>query len=161
MLLASLRQPAHHAAQLRADDFDGMLLLFLTQLVEVRAARLVFRNPLLRELAGLDVGQHLLHRLPRGVADNLLAASQVAILGGVRDRVAHAVQSTFVDQVDDQLHFVQALEVGDLRRVPGFDQSLESLLDQRRQAAAKNCLLAEQIALGFFFEGCLQNAGAG
>ena len=157
---AFLRQPTHHAAQLRAHDFDRMLLLFFAQLVEVRAARFVLGNPLFREVAGLNVGQNLLHRLARLVADNLLSARQVAVLGGVRDRVAHAAQSTFVDQVHDQLHLMQALEIGDLGRVAGFHQSFETLLDQRSQAAAQYCLLAEQVALGFFLESGLQNAGA-
>ena len=48
----------------------------------------------------------------------------------------HAAQAAFVDEVDDQLHFVQAFEVSDLRRVTGFDQSFESFLDQGGQTAA-------------------------
>ncbi len=160
-LLAILGQPAHHAAQLRAHDLDGMLLFFLAQRVEVRAAGLVLRNPLPRELATLNVGQRLLHRRARGIAHNLLAAGQIAIFRRIRDRVAHAAQAAFVDQIDDQLHFVQAFEIGDLRSVSGLDQRFESLLDQRRQPAAEHRLLAEQIALGFFLESRLQNARAG
>src|ERR1700745_926189 len=58
--LAFLGQPAHHAAQLRTDNLDGVLLFLLAQLVEVGAASLVFRNPLLSEFSGLNVGQRLL-----------------------------------------------------------------------------------------------------
>jgi hypothetical protein len=56
---------------------------------------------------------------------------------------------------------MQALEIGDLGRVAGFHQRLESLLDQRSQPAAQHRLLAEQIAFGFFLECGLQHARAG
>src|SRR5215831_5276570 len=54
-LLAFLRQPTHHAAQLRADDFDRMLLLSLAHLVEVRTASFVLGDPFLGKLAGLNI----------------------------------------------------------------------------------------------------------
>ena len=124
------------------------------------AAALVLRNPFPGDLAALNVGQRFLHRRPRGIAHNLLAARQIAILRRIRNGVAHAAQAAFVDQVDDQLHFVQALEVGNLRRVAGLDQCLESFLDQRREAATQHSLFAEQVAFGFFLESRLQNPGA-
>src|SRR5580693_4465217 len=65
-LLAFFGQPAHHAAQLRAHDFDGMLLLAFAQLIEIRAPCLVFGNPFLGKFSGLDVGQRLLHGLSSG-----------------------------------------------------------------------------------------------
>src|SRR6185437_11836489 len=37
---------------------------------------------------------------------------------------------------------------------------LEAFLHERSKTAAKNCLLAEEIAFGFLFEGGLKNAGA-
>src|SRR5262252_9769594 len=76
LLLAFFRQPAHHAPQFCSNDLDLVLLLLLTQLVEIRTAGLVLSNPFLGELARLNVGQSLLHRLTRGVADDLLAAGQ-------------------------------------------------------------------------------------
>src|SRR5260221_3591115 len=60
-LLSILWQPTHHAAQLRAHDLDGMLLLFFAESVEPLAATLVLRNPLPRELATLNVGQRFFH----------------------------------------------------------------------------------------------------
>src|SRR3954467_15640471 len=158
--LSCLWQPTHHAAQLRAHDFDRMLLLFFAKLVEIRTASFILCNPFLREVAGLDVGENFLHRLPGFIAHDLFAARQISVLCGVRNRVAHAVQSTFVDEVDYEFHLMQALEVGDLRCIPSFDESFESLLNQRCQASAKNCLLAEEIALGFFLESCFENSGA-
>ena len=43
--------------------------------------------------------------------DDLRPARVVAVLGGVADRVAHVVEPALIDQVDDQLQLVQALEV--------------------------------------------------
>ena len=147
--------------KLRAHDFDRMLLLFLAQRVELLAAAAVLRNPFSRELAALNVGQSFLHRRARSIAHHLFAARQVAIFRGVRNGVAHPAQSTFVDQVDDQLGLVQTLEVRNLRRVASLDQRFESFLDQRGQPAAQHGLLAEQVALGFFLESRLQNSRAG
>src|ERR1700758_1069700 len=79
------RQPAHHAAQLRADDFDGMLLFFLPEFVEVVAAVFFFFDPLASESSILNVGEGFLHGSAGGVANDFFAASKVAILGGVRD----------------------------------------------------------------------------
>src|ERR1700685_1413506 len=49
-------QPAHHAAQLRADNFDRMLLLFLAKFGKVVAALLVLANPFAGEGAVLNIG---------------------------------------------------------------------------------------------------------
>src|ERR1700693_4036196 len=83
-LLALLGQPAHHAAQLRAHNLDGMLLLFFAQGVELVPPALVLRNPLSRELATLNVGERLLHSGARRIAHHLLAARQVAIFRRIR-----------------------------------------------------------------------------
>ena len=66
-----------------------------------------------------------------------------------------------MQQVDDELQFMQHFVVGDFRLVAGFDQRLVTLEDQVRGAAAQHRLLAEQIRLGLFREGGLQHATAG
>src|ERR1039458_7912984 len=137
-----------------------MLLRLLPQLGEVLAALFVLFDPLACKTAILDARQHFLHRLARLVADDHLAARQIAVLGGVRNRIAHPAEAAFVDQVDDQLHLMHALEVRNLRSVAGSDQRLESLLHQRSQASAQHGLLAEQVALGLFLESGLQHTSA-
>ena len=62
---------------------------------------------------------------------------------GIADRVAHVVQASLVDEIDDQLELVETLEVGNLRLISGLDESIESCLDQVADAAAQNALLAE------------------
>src|SRR5208282_712716 len=154
------RQPTHHPAQLRSNNLDRMLLLLMAQLGEVISAVLILFDPLPRKRPILNVGQNFLHCGPRRVAHHFFAARQIAILSGIRNRVAHPPQAAFIDQINNQLHLVQTLEIGDLWRVPGLDQRFESLLDQRGQPSAQYRLLAKQIALRLFLKCGLQHASS-
>ena len=64
------------------------------------------------------------------------------------------------DQVDDQLHLVDALEVRVLRLIARLDQRVKAGLHQGGHAAAQDGLLAEQVGLGLLAEGGLEDAGA-
>ncbi len=92
------------------------------------------------------------------VGDDARAGDVFAPLGGVGDRVVHVGDAAFIDQVDDQLHFVQALEIGHFRRVAGFDQRLEAGADQFDETAAENDLLAEEVGFALFAEVGLDDA---
>ena len=74
---------------------------------------------------------------------------------------AHVVQAALVEQVDDQLQFVHALEVGHFGLIAGLDQRFEAGLDQLADAAAEHDLLAEQVGFGLFGERGLDDAAAG
>ena len=63
-------------------------------------------------------------------------------------KCVHLGDAALVEQVDDQLELVQALEIGDLGLVAGLDQGLEAGDDQLGGAAAQHGLLAEQVGLG-------------
>ena len=93
------------------------------------------------------------------VVDHAVAAREVAVLRGFADEFVHLRDAAFVDQVHDQLQLVQALEIGGLGLVAGFDQRFPSGLDQRARAAAEHGLLAEEIGLRLFLEGGLDHAG--
>ncbi len=92
--------------------------------------------------------------------DDARAGDIFAILRGVGDGVVHVGDAAFIDQVDDQLHFVQAFEIGHFRGITGFDQGFEAAADQLDQAAAQHDLLAEQVGFAFFLEVGLDDAGA-
>ena len=124
-----------------------------------RRAGAVFQDEALGVFAALDVGQHLLHRLLRLGGHDLRARHVLAVLGVVADRIVHVGDAAFIDQVDDQLQFVQALEIRHLGRVAGFDQGFVTGLDQFHRAAAQHRLFAEQIGLGLFAEIGLDDAG--
>ena len=64
---------------------------------------------------GLGLGRH-----------DARAGDIFAVFGGVRDRIIHVGDAALIDEVDDQLHFVQAFEIGHLRRIAGLDQRLEA-----------------------------------
>src|SRR5437763_8646984 len=81
--------PVHHRAQLAALALDLMVLLLRAHALEALLPGLVLGDPLTREVARPDLAEDLAHRLSGRLADHPLAARQVAVLGGVRDRVAH------------------------------------------------------------------------
>jgi hypothetical protein len=58
--------------------------------------------------------------------------------------------TAFIDQVNDQLQFVQAFEVRHFRPVTRFHQRCEGSLDQVDCTSAQNRLFAEQVRFGFF-----------
>ena len=136
------------------------MLLDLALFAEPRAPVVVLGNPTPGVVAGLDVAQDLLHRLARLIGDDLRAARVVAMFGGVADRVAHVVQPALIDQIDDELQLVQALEVRDLGLIARIDERLEPGLDERAHAAAQHGLLAEQVRFGFLGKRRLDDAGA-
>ena len=138
-----------------------MLALAALGGVEDGPAGLVLEDPLAGELAGLDLLEDLLHLGAGLLVDDPRAAGVVAVLGRVRDAVAHVVEAALIHQVDDQLELVQALEVGALGLVAGLDQRLEAHLDQGADAAAEDDLLAEEVGLGLLGEGRLEDAAAG
>ena len=154
--------PLHHAPQLLAD---------LTSIGWFRSRRLMAWNvgwlalfSRIHSLANWPVWiscEDLLHLLLGLVGDDPRAAGVVAELGRVRDAVPHVVQAALVEQVDDQLQFVHAFEVGHFRLVAGFDQRFERGLDQGADAAAQDDLLAEQVGFGLLGEGGFDDAAAG
>src|SRR5581483_4848975 len=154
-------QPGHHPSQLAPDLLDARAALLPPQGKEVGEAGLGLPDPLLREGTALDLRQDLPHPLAHALVDHARPALVVAPLGGVGDRVPHPRQPALVDEVDDELHLVQALEVGDLRLVPGLDQRVEPALHELRDPAAKHGLLAEQVGLGLLLERRLDDPGPG
>ena len=69
----------------------------------------------------------------------------------------HLRQATLVEQVDDELQFVQHFVIGYFRLVARLDENFEALHDEMSGATAKHSLLAEQVGLGLFSEGGLKD----
>ena len=112
-------------------------------------------------VAVLDLGQDLLHRLLAFGVDDARAADVVAPLGGVGDGVAHVGEAAAIDEVDDELELVEHFEVGALRLITGLGERFVARLDEGADAAAEHGLLAEEIGLGLLFESRLEHSGAG
>ena len=131
-----------------------------SQLGEARRAGATLGDPFPRECPAADVGEQPAHLRPHRRTDHAIAACEVAVLGGVADRVAHEAETTAVDQIHDQLQLVQTLEVGHFRGVAGLGERVEARLHQRGDTATQHRLLAEQIGLRLLGEGGADDAGA-
>jgi len=154
------RQGRSDRAQASPDLYERMIGRFFAQLGEMRTAAFVFVDPFLGEFAGLDVLQNLLHRLAHLGSDHSFAPRQVTVFRRVADRITHVGQAAFVNQVDDQLDFMDAFKISHLRRITRVDQSIVTGLDQRAKPAAQNRLLAKQIGFRFIFKRRFDNRGA-
>ena len=151
-------EPRHLGAQLRADLLDLVVAVGLAQAAGTRAPpesisaiQLSAKTPV-----WMSVRTSFIVALTPSV--DARAADVVAVLGGVADAEAHEVEAAAVHQVDDELELMHRLEVGELGLVAGLDERLEGRLDERRDAAAEERLLAEQVGLGLLGEGRLEDA---
>ena len=122
--------------------------LLLTQALELATTTAGLFDPLAGEGPGLDLVQDLLHGGSAGVADDSPAADVVTVFGRVADLGSHPREPSGVGQVDDELHLVETLEVGELGIVSGIHERLEARFDELAQPAAQNRLLSEEVRLG-------------
>ena len=109
---------------------------------------------------GLNIRQHTLHVGFHIGGDHARAGNVVAVFGGVADRPALLGDTALVDEVDDELQFVEHLEVGDFGLVAGFGENFKAVLDQLRSSTTENGLLTEQVGFGLFGEGGHDSTGA-
>ena len=149
--------PLHQAAKLLADLLDLVLSLETSRSLESWCASFVFEDPFLSELTGLDFAEDLLHFLLGLRSDDPWTTGIVTELSGVRDAVPHVVQTTLVEQVNDELKFVHAFEISHFRLITGFNKRFESSFDQFTDATAQDDLFAEQVRFGFFSDGGFDN----
>src|SRR5215211_4316496 len=94
--------------QFRPDLLDVEFGLPAAHRQESRQAGLILQNPLLRELPALDVREYVAHLFSDILVYELRPGGVVAVLGGVRDGVAHPGEPALVDEVHDQLELVDA-----------------------------------------------------
>src|SRR5690606_29075213 len=87
--LLARRDPRHHLAELAAHLLDLVLAIGFAELLELAAPAATLGDPLLGELAALDLAEDLAHLVLHRRGDDARAASEVAVLGGVGDGVAH------------------------------------------------------------------------
>src|SRR5574343_1590480 len=156
-----LLDPRHHVAQLFANLLDRVSSGQTTASSHARVVGAAFQDEHLGVFTGLDALQGIAHGFTGFGVDDFRTGHVLAVFGVVRDRVVHVGDAALVHQVDDQLQFVQALEVGHFRGVASFNQGFEAHLDQLDGTAAQNGLLAEQVGIGFFAEVGLDDATLG
>src|SRR6185503_8251022 len=147
--------------QARPDLLDVRLRQLAPVLVEARLAALHLGDPLAGERPVADAAEGVPHRVLHLRPDHLRPDGVRAVLRRVGDRVVHALEPTFPDQVDDELQLVHALPVRHLGLVAGLDERVEAVPDQLRDAAAEDRLLAEEVGLGLLDEARLDHPRTG
>ena len=99
----------------------------------LRTARLVLEDPFAGELRRSGSPRGSSSCSARTWSSTMREpAGQVAVLRRLADELVHAGDAALIDQVDDQLDFVEALEIRHLGLVPGLDQRLPARLESAR-----------------------------
>src|SRR5579859_6404545 len=106
-----------------------MALLALASGEEIRTTGFIFRNPLLGKAAVADFGENLAHFFACFLRDDALASGVVAVFGGVAYGIAHVAEAAAVDEIDDELEFVHALEVSHFGLVTGREDRKSTRLN--------------------------------
>src|SRR2546425_1061325 len=127
--LQALGHGAHAKEHVFARLFDGKRLLAMASSEEVGATLLVLFDPGFRKAAVADFRENLAHFLASLFRDDARPSGVVALLGSVADGIAHIAEAATVDQINDELEFVEALEIGDLGLVARFRERFESRFD--------------------------------
>src|SRR5229473_2998112 len=153
-------QKRHHGAKFGAELLNGMLLLTLTSGQEVRATLFVLLDPGLCETAVADLRQDFAHLFARLLGDNARSCGIIPLLRSVADGVTHIAEAAAINQVDDELEFMEAFEISDFGLVASFRECLKARFDQFTHTSAQYGLLAKQVGFGLFGESRFQNAGA-
>ena len=151
-LVDDFLDPGHHAPQPLSGLLDRVGGIEPAARRHLGVVRHPFENEPLGIIAILDIGQALLHCCTALVVDYLRSGDIFAIFSVVGDGVVHVGNATLVHQVNNQLEFMQALEIGHFGGVAGFNQGLESGLHQLHCTAAEYGLLTEKVGLGLVFE---------
>src|SRR6266403_266348 len=119
----------HHRTKFRAELFDGKRLLAMASGEEVGAALFVFFDPGFGETAVANFRENLAHFFAGLFSDDARPSGVVALLGSVADGIAHVAKAAAVDQINDELGFVETFEIGDLRLIARFGERFESRFD--------------------------------
>ena len=120
-----------------------------------------FGDPFGSEFTLLDAAEGFFHAFLDGGINDPGTVVIFTPFGGVGDNGVHFLDTAFVDEVHDELGFVDTFEVGHFVGITGFDKGFETVLHQVNDTAAENVLFAEEVFVGFLFEGAFQHAGTG
>ena len=120
---------------------------------------LVFQDETLGVFTVLDVGKSLFHGGTGLIGNHARAGDVFAIFSVVGNRVVHVGNAAFVHEINDQLEFVQALEVGHFRGITGFDQGFETLTEAgyAPEMAYFECLHELKLIVDLMYEGGIAN----
>src|SRR5205823_6580082 len=105
----------HHRAKFGAKLLDGVVLFALASCQEIGTTFFIFFHPGLCETAVADLREDFAHLLARLLGDDAWPCGVIALFGSVAYGIAHIAEAAAVDQVNDELEFVETFEIGNLR----------------------------------------------
>ncbi|KXT92647.1 hypothetical protein SORDD20_00820 [Streptococcus oralis] len=70
--------------------------------------------------------------------------------------MTHFLESTFIDQVNDQFHFVKNFKVSQFWGIACFCQNFKTCFDKGSQTTTKYSLFTKEIFFSFFFVSCFK-----
>ena len=152
--LGILVVPAVELSDLLADRLGSLSAHCLE--VCLTSGRAHIKQELICKGSVLNIGKDLLHCLSRLIRDELRTGNIITELSRVGNRVAHALETGLIDEVDNELHLVDALEICVSRIIARLNQRIETCLHQCANTAAEDSLLTEEIGLGLDAIGRLQ-----
>ena len=120
--------PAVQLTDLLTDLLRRMLGSKLSHSFEVNltACRAHIQQEVFCKSTILDIGQDLLHGLLGLSSNNLRSGDVIAVLSSVGDGISHSCETRLIDQIYDQLHLVDTLEVCVSRIVTSLNQESQN-----------------------------------
>ena len=140
--------PAVESTDLLADNLRRMAGSLLSESVEVNLMRIFghVKQEVLSKGTVLNVRENLLHSFSGFIGNDLRAGDIVAVLSGVGDGVAHSGEAALIDEVDDELHLMDALEVSVSRVVASFAEGVKTSLHLAPPMAAAYARPTSQVS---------------
>ena len=123
------------------------------------AGSTVFEQPVAGEGTILNFFQDFLHFLLGLFRDDARAYHVVTVFSRIGDGLAHLRETTFIAEVNDEFHLMEAFKVCHFGRITCFNENFKARLHQLANAATENSLLTEEVFFRFIAEGRLQNTG--
>src|SRR6218665_887258 len=159
-VVIGLRVPREEFAQFTTGSLDRVGLTLGPQCEKLRCTTVLVVNKARGERTVLNIRQYRLHVFFHTRVDNAWTRDVVTVLRGVRARPALLGDPSLPHEVNNELEFVQHLEVRNLGLVSRLGQRLEPVLNELRNTATEHRLLTEQVGFGLFCEGRLNATGA-
>ena len=120
-----------------------------------------FFEPFFSEFTGFDAAERFFHAFFDISGEDEGTIVIFTPFSGVGDDLVHALDTAFIDEVNDEFCFVDTFKVSHFGGITGFGKNFKTVFHQVNSTAAENVLFTEEVFVGFLFHGAFENAGTG